>query len=261
MSITQHPQIWMVQLWLRAPRMLELGRMLHLPLSKTSSNYLVHCALSELFQKQAPKVFSLEDEHRTAAQWDTESGRLLPVLCYSNVDKQALQLLAQGFASPTVYDIVNWERVAAKPMPEFFPENMKLSFELRTQPVMRKASNGEKWKKGQEIDVFLSKVWQTGDPNVELNREEIYTEWLRQLFARQGGAEIETVGVQRFSLERMSRRNHEAKRKVTLIQRPDVTFNGILKVKNSSLFSRLLEQGLGRHKSFGFGMLKIRRAP
>lgn len=261
MSNALQPQIWMVQLWLKTQRLLELGRMLHLPLKKTSNNYLVHCTLFELFQKQAPKVFSLEDVHHTAAKWDTEAGRLLPVLCYSSVDKETLQLLAQGYASPTVYDIVNWERVAAKPMPEFFPENMKLSFELRTTPIMRKASDGYKWKKGQEIDVFLSKVWETDNSNLELNREEIYAEWLKELFLRQGGAKIETVDVQRFSLESMSRRNHEPKRKVTLIQRPDVTFSGILKVTDSKLFIRLLANGLGRHRSFGFGMLKIRRAP
>jgi CRISPR system Cascade subunit CasE len=260
MSTDQHPKIWMIQLWLRTPRLLELGRMLHLPLSKVSNNYLVHCALSELFQQQVPKVFCLEEDHRSSLDKDSDSGRLLSVLCYSGIELEALQLLAQGFASPTVYDIIQWDRVVAKPLPASFPEGMKLSFELRTPPVMRKASSSQKWKKGQEIDVFLSKVWETDDKTVSLKREEIYSEWLKEMFIRQGGATLETVYVKRLSLERMSTRNHETLRKMTLIQRPDVTFNGTLRVADSEGFLKLLANGIGRHKSFGFGMLKIKRA-
>ena len=75
-------QIWMVQVMAESPAHAGAGQNAS---SATQQNeQQLPRALRtflRLFQKQAPKVFSLEDEHRTAAQWDTESGRLLPVLC------------------------------------------------------------------------------------------------------------------------------------------------------------------------------------
>lgn len=250
----------MLQMRLNPGRLVELGRMLHLPLKQVGNNYLVHCALSELFQDQAPKPFSVEDSHRQMSKYGSTNGKHILVLSYSELDWHSLQNLARGFASPTVYEIVDWERIASKPMPDQFPEGLKLRFELRTCPVVRKASDGVKWKKGQEIDAFLSKVWEIDDKSIDVNREDVYKEWLIHQFERQTGVDLESVQIKRFSIERMSRRNHQAKRKVRVIQRPDVTFTGTMTIKNGDEFKDLLLKGIGRHKSFGFGMLKIRRA-
>ena len=256
MSETQTKTVHMIQMWLNSRQLMQLGKMLHLPLKKVGNNYLVHCALSELFQDQAPKPFSVEDNHRQIADYD---GQQIRVLCYSEFDWETLQKLAQGFASPTVYEIVDWKRMASKPMPSEFPDGMELGFELRTCPVIRKASHGPKWNKGQEVDVFLSKVWEIDDESIEVDREKTYKEWIIRYFERQDGVNLTSVNVKRFSIERMSRRNHKPNRKVKIIQRPDVTFTGTLKVKNGNEFEKLLYRGIGRHKSFGFGMLKIRR--
>lgn len=257
MSEIQTKTTQMIQMWLNSRQLMQLGRMLHLPLEKVGNNYLVHCALSELFQDQAPKPFSVEDNHRQIADYN---GQAIRVLCYSELDWETLQNLAQGFASPTVYEIIDWERIASKPMPSEFPDGLELGFELRACPVIRKASDGPKWNKGQEIDVFLSKVWEIDDKDVEVNRENTYKEWLINQFERQNSADLISVNMKRFSIERMSRRNHTANRKVKIIQRPDVIFTGVLKIRNGKEFKELLYRGIGRHKSFGFGMLKIRRA-
>jgi len=257
MSETQIKTTHMIQMWLDSRRLMQLGRMLHLPLKKVGNNYLVHCALSELFQDQAPKPFIVEDNHRQITDYD---GQAIRVLCYSDLDWKTLQNLAQGFASPTVYEIVDWDRIASKPMPTEFPDGMELRFELRACPVLRKASDGPKWKKGQELDVYLSKVWEIDDENVKVDREETYKEWLINYFKKNNSADLTSLNVKRFSIERMSRRNHTPKRKVQIIQRPNVTFTGTLKIRNGEEFKELLYRGIGRHKSFGFGMIKIRRA-
>jgi CRISPR system Cascade subunit CasE len=144
-------------------------------------------------------------------------------------------------------------------MPIEFPEGMELRFELRACPVVRKASDGPKWNKGQELDVFLSRVWEIVDESVKVDREDTYKEWLINYFKKQNSADLTTLNVKRFSIERMSRRNHTSNRKVKIIQRPDVTFTGTLKIRNGKEFKELLYRGIGRHKSFGFGMIKIRR--
>lgn len=261
MSDTTTTDFHMIQMLLDMRQLAQLGRMLHLPLKQVDNNYLVHCALGELFQDQAPDLYCIEDKNRQITDYQHNgSMRHIRVLCYSELEWKALQNLSKGFASPTVYEIVDWDRMASKPMPEIFPKGMKLGFELRACPVVRKASGGEKWNKGQEIDAFLSRVWEIDDPGINVDREETYLNWLRRQFEQRGGAKLLSAVMKRFSIERMSRRNHSANRKLKTIQRPDVTLTGKLEVTDADAFKALLKSGIGRHKSFGFGMLKLRRA-
>ena len=135
-----------------------------------TTNYMVHCALGELFQDAAPKPFAVQDAPRTLDEKDLkppENGRAIRVLGYATEDWKALHSRAKLSASPTVYEICDWNELAAKPMPETFPEGMALQFELRACPVVRKASAGEginqngdrrTWEEGDELDVFLAEA-------------------------------------------------------------------------------------------------------
>ncbi|MFB6231387.1 MAG: type I-E CRISPR-associated protein Cas6/Cse3/CasE [Salinibacter sp.] len=249
----------MVQLGLDAKGLTTLGKMLHLPLAQTDTGYLVHCALKELFQNDAPQPYSVEDE--------LQNGRQVRVLGYTAADAGALQSRAQLDASPTVYEICDWDRLAAKPMPDTFPQGMELQFELRACPVVRKASAGEgvnqhgetrRWEEGDELDAFLAEAW-TRPEEEDLSREQVYRDWLDRQFEIRGGAELQSAGMTRFSIERMTRRTGPD-RTADTIKRPDVTLTGTLRVTDSSAFLDLLRSGIGRHKSFGYGMLKVRRA-
>jgi CRISPR system Cascade subunit CasE len=249
----------MVQLHLDAKGLTTLGKMLHLPLAQTDTGYLVHCALGELFQDDAPKPFSIENE--------AQNGRQVRVLGYTAADADTLQANAQLDASPTVYEICDWDRLAAKPMPATFPEDMDLQFELRACPVVRKASAGKgvnqngntrTWEEGDELDAFLAEAW-TRPEDDDLSREQVYRDWLSRQFEIRGGAALQSAGMTRFSIERMTRRTQGDDRTVTTIKRPDVTLTGTLRVTDGDAFVELLRSGLGRHKSFGYGMLKVRR--
>ena len=103
----------MVQLGLDAKGLTTLGKMLHLPLSQTDTGYLTHCALGELFGDDAPKPFSIESAG--------SNGENVRVLGYTTANADTLQTNAQLDASPTVYEICDWDRLAAKLMPETFP--------------------------------------------------------------------------------------------------------------------------------------------
>lgn len=253
--------LYMVEIWLDTRRLIDLGRMLHLPLARTGTNYLVHCGLQELFQDQSPSPFSIEHDVRRIQKYAKNGqGRFIRVLGYTQVDAQSLQNVAKGFASPLVYQIADWERVTSKPMPDEFPAGMQLGFELRACPVIQKASDGPKWNKGQEVDAFLDRVWEVDDPDVNIEREDVYRDWLKKQLSIRGGAQIIEAGLQRFSLERMTRRTHGENRKVNIIKRPDITLAGKLEVTESEAFQALLHRGIGQHKSFGYGMLKLRRA-
>jgi CRISPR system Cascade subunit CasE len=252
----------MIDLRLEMRGLTEIGKMHSLPLNRVDDNYLVHCALGKLFQDNAPKPYCIE----------SSQGRHLRILGYAEVGADALHQAAQAFAEPAVYDrACDWDKLASKPLPESLPEGMTLQFELRACPIVRKASagdngkNGEQkrsWRKGQELDAFLAEAWKPENDGVELDRETIYRDWLAHQFeARDSGAsvEVDSIKMTRFSIARMMRRQGP-NRKPKVLKRPEVTLNGRLKITDGETFMQLLASGIGRHKSFGYGMLKIRPA-
>ena len=257
MSDTDDAPFHMVQTWLDGRKLTEVGRMLGLPLRETDNNYLTHCLLGKLFGDRAPGLYWLDDDP------NREDKREMQVLAYADDDAETLEQLAQTFVEPSLFEALDWDRTASKPMPSTFPQGMALGFEMRVCPVIRKGSGGPKWDEGDEVDAFLSRVWEVDDESVDIDRAEVYRDWFLRQLDHRGGAEAdrETVGMKRFSLEQMTRRSHGPDdRKVTTITRPDVTLTGELEVTDSEAFLDLLERGLGRHKSFGFGMMKVRPA-
>ena len=234
-----------------------LGRMKRLPLRTVGTPYLVHCALGELFGDHAPKPYSIVP---------SSGSREVHVLGYTDADKDGLTAQAEIGASPTVYELCDWEHLAVKPMPDRLPKGLTLGYELRACPVIRKSSAGSAetpggertWREGEELDAFLDAAWTR--PDDDLSREQVYSDWLRRQLDLRGGAALHTVGMERFSIERMTRRNHNGSGTTRQIKRPDVTLTGTLQVTDSDAFHQLLRSGIGQHKTFGYGMLKIRRA-
>jgi CRISPR system Cascade subunit CasE len=251
----------MVQCWLDPRRLVQLGKMHKLPLAQTDTNYLVHCALGRLFGDDAPKPFFVDDDPRTVEDTARQhpSGRHLRVLGYADINDEALREEAKLSPNPTVGSLCDWSRFCSHEMPKTFREERRLQFELRACPVVRKSSGGPKWNAGQELDAFLSHVWELDDPDIEVSREDVYRDWLTRQLDQRGGAEASGISMERFSIERMTRRTYGSDRKTKTIQRPDVTLTGALTVTDGAAFTNLLRSGIGRHKSFGYGMLKVRR--
>jgi CRISPR system Cascade subunit CasE len=247
----------MVQLNLDARQLAELGRMLKLPLKRVDQNYLTHCALGELFGDHAPKPFSIENraDANTSAY---DSNRQVRVLGYTDKTGEALRGEADTFASPKVHGICDWDTFASKPMPARFEAGTRLGFGLHVCPVQRMSSDGPKWSEGSEVDAFLVRCWEVGE-EVEVDRGEVYQEWLTGYFERRGGAVVEQVSMTGFSLERFFRRTHGGERKGVTFTKPATTLQGVLEVTEPQMFAEILRGGIGRHKSFGFGMLKLRR--
>lgn len=247
----------MTRLWLEAPGLPTIGKMNNLPLSQVGTTYLVHCALTELFGNKSPKPFHVENSG--------DNGRYVRVIGYTDVEASALEPEARLGTDPTVYNVCDWDRLMSKPMPESLPKGTVLDFEARVVPAIRKGSagqapNGKEWRAGQELDAFLSRAWE--NPEEEISREEVYRDWLRHQFDVRGGAEVDesSIVMKRFSIERMVRRTHGEDRSVNVLKRPDVTLQGTLKVTEPDSFMDILRSGIGRHKTFGYGMLKVRRS-
>ena len=209
-------------------------------------DYLLHSQLYELFGNNlAPKPFAVT----------STTGPRLDVLGYSDEPATTLQQHAQAKVLPLVYQTVDWDAFASKPMPSHFPVGSRFRFRVRTCPVVRKGRGSQAHKAGAEVDVFLCEVERHG-PEARLDRNTVYADWMRGEMQRLGGAECTDVRVTAFSLSKFLRRDKE--RKGFRIERPDVVFEGALEVTDAEAFQRTVRRGIGRHRSFGFGMLLLK---
>jgi CRISPR system Cascade subunit CasE len=67
---------------------------------------------------------------------------------------------------------------------------------------------------------------------------------------------LEDAGLERFQRQRIYRRGVSGRAP----ERPDAILVGTLRVSDEGGFRSLLRRGVGRHRAFGFGMLRIRPA-
>ena len=239
----------MVRLRLEMHSLFELARRRRLPLHRMDTGYAAHIYLRELFGENAPMPFALVGER----------GRFLTVLGYCASDLDSLRTHARAFSDPAVYSGCDWAGIGAKPLPTVWPEGSRLGFEVRACPVVRKRSDGQFHRQGAEVDVFLSRCWDAGNPEVPVSREEVYREWFIGQVDRIGGATVTSVKVRGFQRQRMLRRDHSAERTSHTIDKPSALFSGSLVITNSAEFSQLVRRGIGRHRAFGFSMILLKK--
>lgn len=246
---TKPSELHMISLSLDPARVMAAGRRMGLPPHHADTGYLVHGQIGELFGDLRPRLFHLASTQ--GARWR--------VLAYGHNPADSLRRHAAQFADPTVHAAVDWETFASKAMPRAWSEGQRLGFEVRVCPVIRKSGQGEKHRPGAEVDVFLARCWSAGE-GTAVDREEVYREWFASQLARHGGAISKATRVERMQRHHLVRRTQGETRKAHVLERPDVTLSGELVVTDPEAFNGLLVRGIGRHRSFGFGMLMLKPA-
>ncbi len=218
--------------------------------------YAVHAFLAALFDhgaaedaRVAPKPFHIVDP----------SHRNLQVLGYAALDHRALAERAKTFADPFAWDACDLDAMVSKPMPSLFEPGARLGFAVRACPIRRITKRGPMTRDRAEVDAFLARSWEVG-PDVPLDRGEVYRAWLEEELTKEGAAKLVESSLSSFRLGRFNRRTHQDERKGHRTDRPDASFEGVLEVADPVAFSRRLARGVGRHRAFGFGMLRLRPA-
>lgn len=247
---------FMVSLDLRLRQLVSLAKMRGLPLLRMDQGYLIHSVLGELFGELAPRPFAIRGQR----------GGRLSVLGYADWPAEILRETADAVAEPAVHSCCEWQNLVDKRMPATWPVGTRFRFAVRVCPVVRRSGIGPNAERsGREMDAYLAEIEK--NPGVELNRADVYSNWLRAAFERRGGAEIEKATLRGFSLRRLLRRDQNRKPRNVPAKphsrgnasgRPDVTMEGQLRVSDSDTFGRLLRRGVGRHRAFGFGMILLR---
>lgn len=208
--------------------------------------YALHALLHAAFGEQAPQPFRY---------LDAEQG----LLAYARLDATGLAQLV-ALADPDVAAALGLSQTLhhagmnVRPFPTQWAVGHTLGFEVRVRPILREG------KTGRERDVFLVAAEKSGDSR--LDRSEVYVQWLHDLLARQGGAELVNACMTRYQRLGVTRKSHRGGaddvRHSRLVSGPDAVLSGQLRVTDSQVFAQLLANGLGRHRAFGFGLLLLR---
>jgi|LFRM01.1.fsa_nt_gb CRISPR system Cascade subunit CasE len=204
--------------------------------------YGIHAWFGVAFGEQAPKPWRLFMDRRRPTR----------ILGYSRVEAEELRRRLLDFATPSVLAVCPEPdaSILSKPIPDW-RAGQRLSFEVQCCPVGRKATNGV------EKDLFLIHVDKNnGTP---ISREEVYCEWVRERLERDGVTSVTAIHLAGFRLVHQMRKEQRSvgpRRKKNLV-RPNAIIRGQLMINDPVAFSELLSRGIGRHRSFGYGMLLL----
>jgi len=170
--------------------------------------------------------------------------------------------------------ILELSALDSKVMPGSWPQGRRLGFNVRVRPVVRihaPLSNprpGESaYKAGAEVDAFVAeaqKAFPDGRPKIVegtrstsamhdagRDRAAVYRDWLTKQVASGAEIDVEQTEMVAFQRTRVSRGR-------ATVEGPDAVFHGELTITDPIAFQALLARGVGRHRSFGFGMLLLR---
>jgi len=210
--------------------------------------YALHALLHAAFGDHAPKPFRYIDAEQGLLAYTKLSAADLAQLA-ALADPDAAAALGLG-------QTPHHGGMSVRAFPTQWTTGHALGFEVRVRPIIREG------KTGRERDVFLATVEKAGD--TELDRGAIYVQWLRELFARQCGAELLDASVIRYQQLGVTRKGQRGNagdvRSSRLVYGPDAVLTGQLRVTDPRAFAQLLAQGVGRHRAFGFGLLLLRSA-
>ena len=236
--------LYLSRIRLDLPRLFAWAAVRRLPLDDGDMGYTAHCVLRMALGDAGPQPFAI---HRLKYDWDREE---TVVYGYGRHDGDTLRARLTAPRDPKAAEALAAPDV--KPMPTDWPQGQRFRFTARVCPVVRQDRAGDR-AHSRETDYFLVKARGKPPEELPLRRETVYAEWLKRELERDGAAELLEAGMTAYRQIRIRRRGGSA-----APIKPDATFEGRLRIRDSAAFERLLARGLGRHRAFGFGMILLK---
>ncbi len=240
----------------------------------TDINHALHSLLVEnLGRGLAPNPFRYMESNRDA---------YATIYGYTSHHGEELQDAMEAFADPERELIMPPDQIQSKLMRTDFPNGALLGFEIKLRPVIRvPGDRGRTW----EIDAYhhylnereanhkadikhhawTLSTWDEDPENEGLEkprtpvlsppdeREVVYAEFLRHLLDRQGSCALERA-VRRIYKRTMAVRQLGA----VPSEGPEVVYFGNMRVIDEDKVGDLLRRGIGRHRTYGYGMLLLK---
>lgn len=172
---------------------------------------------------------------------------------YSAVPAEELRTTAAASIGPSETEVVSLDALRSIERPEaIWQEGMRLGFDLKGRPVVRLASplvgQDVQFPRGAEVDAFLAETLRNDCPR---KRDDVYLDWLAARLAPGAELELESSRLHQFRRVRDLRGGRR-------VEGPEAVIHGTLRVGDPQDFARLLSRGVGRHRSYGYGMLLLR---
>jgi len=204
----------------------------------------LHHLLSEVFGPAVAQPFRLLVAPRASR------GTLY---AYADQSAETLVRSASAILGPSEATVLPLTKLKSCPRPqETWKRGMILGFDLKVRPVIRLSSTIDGSSgiitKGSEIDAFLAQTLRDGETH---DREAVYRDWLTKRM--EGAAEIDQKATHLVAFQR--RKIFRGRR---WIEGPDAVFHGTITIRDTNRFHTLLSKGVGRHRSYGYGMLLLR---
>lgn len=217
----------------------------YLPARSDDLGYALHAGLKAAFGDFAPRPFYWR-EGRSGAQ----------LYGYSAADPASLiEAGAMPGLDPELHAALNIASLEARAMPTVWRAGQVLSFECRVRPVVRQNRVGER-DRFKEVDAAAHAAATCAEAARVPTKTEAYRNWTASRLS--GAAEIVEADIVSLKRTRCLRRPHtEQGRRPKVIEGPDVTLKGALRITDAEAFAARLARGVGRHCAFGFGMLLL----
>lgn len=182
---------------------------------------------------------------------------------YAYTQHESAELLdtAAIAATPEAISTLSPSALEAKAMPGVWQVGRRVGFDIRLRPTVRLSSaiapctdrQGQRrhgFARGAEIDAFLAEALKHPSresmAHQKRSREAVYRDWLaRRLDDAAQLEDARLVNCQRVTVARGGA-SHEA---------CDVVMQGTLCITDAERFADLLTRGVGRHRTYGYGML------
>ncbi len=217
----------------------------------------LHHVLDETFGPSALKPF------RLMVSRDRDRGS---VYAYSAHTKAELLAVARETSMPEVASILDLDRLEDKVLPLSWMVGRRLGFDVLVRPTVRLHSELTNPRKGQkayvagaEINAYVAEAGRShpgdappsGMAVAGRSREAVYRDWLAARMAPAALLVEDRTTMVAYERQRLARAGNA-------LDGPVATFHGELTVADASQFTSLLARGIGRHRSFGFGMLLLK---
>lgn len=207
--------------------------------------YAIHAAFAATLGSLAPKPFYWRQRDRND-----------PIALYGytgHTPETIAEAARIPSLDPDVGDALGIGQLTARAMPMDWQAGRILAFETRVRPVVRQNRDGDR-NRFREVDVAAHIASQVDGPPPEKARA--YCDWVARQFA--GAATVTGAEVTAMRSTVCLRRPHrDGRRSPVPIDGPDVVVTGTVHITDPAAFAGLIGRGLGRHRSFGFGMVLL----
>lgn len=210
-------------------------------------SYALHAWIEALFGPHAPRPF----------RWIEHP--VQPTLYgYTCANKESIEQFLSTQRDAEAWNVLGSSNYHLKEMPQVWQTRQRLGFEIRVRPTIRQDRDGDR-NKSRERDAFLT-ACECASPATQVDRLAVYEEWLAKRLSPAVSLVEGSTQLFSFQLIKSARRgcaDLTGKRPLKYLTGPNAVMKGDFIVEDPIGFQELLRHGVGRHCTFGFGMLLL----